>query len=109
MFRLLLAVLVAQLVLAAADHDHEHEPAAEEVTTPACSANEEYKACVSSTCAEGTCDKPQIGPQCTYDCHNGCYCSHGFFRNDQHICVTKEECPEGSPARTYVQTPHAHE
>ncbi|CAN7940561.1 unnamed protein product [Ixodes hexagonus] len=108
MLKFLFVVLAAHLVLSAPNHDHEHDPAPVELTTPGCGANEEYK-CKSSTCSEGTCDKPQVGPQCTYDCRLGCYCAEGFYRNAEHICVTKEECPEGSLARTYVETPDVHE
>ncbi|XP_002399668.4 uncharacterized protein LOC8038126 isoform X1 [Ixodes scapularis] len=107
MLKFILTALVAYLVVAAADH-HEHEHHGD-VTTPACGENEVAKTCVSSSCAEATCDKPQIGPQCTLDCQTGCYCDHGFFRNGEHGCVTKEACPEGSAAHTYVEPPHAHE
>ncbi|CAN7940559.1 unnamed protein product, partial [Ixodes hexagonus] len=80
-----------------------------EATTPACNDHEEIKTCVSSSCAELTCDVPQIGPQCTLDCQTGCYCSPGFYRNGEHGCVTKEECPEGSAARTHTETADVHE
>ncbi|XP_077525922.1 mucin-6-like isoform X2 [Haemaphysalis longicornis] len=58
-----------------------------------CGANEEWKQCVSSTCAETSCKKRVIGPGCTYDCRYGCYCSEGFYRNAQGSCVTLDQCP----------------
>uniref|UniRef100_A0A131XJQ8 Putative inducible metalloproteinase n=1 Tax=Hyalomma excavatum TaxID=257692 RepID=A0A131XJQ8_9ACAR len=58
-----------------------------------CGTNEEWKVCVSSSCAETTCEKRTIGPACTADCQRGCYCSEGFYRNAQGACVTEDQCP----------------
>uniref|UniRef100_A0A023GD74 Putative tick til 20 n=1 Tax=Amblyomma triste TaxID=251400 RepID=A0A023GD74_AMBTT len=60
---------------------------------PPCGAHEEWKVCVSSSCAEATCEKRTIGPACTADCQRGCYCSSGFFRNAQRQCVREDQCP----------------
>ncbi|KAL3218424.1 hypothetical protein MRX96_005932 [Rhipicephalus microplus] len=58
-----------------------------------CGTNEEWKVCVSSSCAETTCEKRTIGPACTADCRRGCYCSDGFHRNKEGACVTADQCP----------------
>ncbi|KAH8037886.1 hypothetical protein HPB51_018374 [Rhipicephalus microplus] len=58
-----------------------------------CGTNEEWKVCVSSSCAETTCEKRTIGPACTADCRRGCYCSDGFHRNREGACVTADQCP----------------
>ncbi|XP_077525931.1 ixochymostatin-like isoform X5 [Haemaphysalis longicornis] len=58
-----------------------------------CGANEEWKQCVSGSCAETTCRKRTIGPACTEDCNYGCYCSEGFYRNARGNCVTLDQCP----------------
>lgn len=60
---------------------------------PQCGPNEEWKVCVSSTCAETTCEKRTIGRACRADCRRGCYCFDGFFRNAQGNCVTEDLCP----------------
>uniref|UniRef100_G3MLU9 TIL domain-containing protein n=1 Tax=Amblyomma maculatum TaxID=34609 RepID=G3MLU9_AMBMU len=60
---------------------------------PPCGANQEWKECVSSSCAEATCEHRTIGPECTLDCQRGCYCSSGFFRNAQRECVREDQCP----------------
>ncbi|KAH7979914.1 hypothetical protein HPB49_011908 [Dermacentor silvarum] len=62
-------------------------------TTPqTCGENEIWKECVSSSCAEGTCEKPVPGPACTADCSYGCYCADSFYRH-QGRCISLEECP----------------
>ncbi|KAL1438413.1 hypothetical protein MTO96_048027 [Rhipicephalus appendiculatus] len=58
-----------------------------------CGRNEEWKVCQSSTCAETTCQRPTVGPACTYDCISSCFCRQGFFRNSQGVCVTRNQCP----------------
>ncbi|XP_072145888.1 mucin-6-like isoform X2 [Dermacentor andersoni] len=60
---------------------------------PTCGPNEEWKVCVSSSCAETTCEKRTLGPACTADCNRGCYCSEGFHRNAENKCVTEDQCP----------------
>ncbi|KAL1467338.1 hypothetical protein MTO96_042262, partial [Rhipicephalus appendiculatus] len=60
---------------------------------PSCRENEEWKVCVSSSCAEATCERKTIGPECTLDCQRGCYCSRGFYRNSQGNCVREDQCP----------------
>ncbi|XP_077525917.1 ixochymostatin-like isoform X1 [Haemaphysalis longicornis] len=59
---------------------------------PLCGPNEEWKACVSSSCAETTCKTRTVGPVCTADCRNGCFCSEGFYRNVEGSCVPEDEC-----------------
>ncbi|XP_075558553.1 serine protease inhibitor swm-1-like isoform X2 [Dermacentor variabilis] len=68
----------------------EPEPAEDH---PTCGPNEEWKVCVSSSCAETTCEKRTLGPACTADCNRGCYCSEGFHRNAEKKCVTEDQCP----------------
>ncbi|KAG0432958.1 hypothetical protein HPB47_020365 [Ixodes persulcatus] len=58
-----------------------------------CPRNEMYRACVSSSCAEATCQKPTVGPACTADCRSGCFCEDGFFRNGAQLCVRRDQCP----------------
>ncbi|XP_075558554.1 serine protease inhibitor swm-1-like [Dermacentor variabilis] len=60
---------------------------------PPCRENEEWKVCVSSSCAEATCEQKTIGPGCTPDCQRGCYCAQGFYRNAQNNCVREDQCP----------------
>ncbi|KAH7943402.1 hypothetical protein HPB52_007805 [Rhipicephalus sanguineus] len=62
-------------------------------TSSSCRENEEWKTCVSSTCAEATCEKKTIGPECTLDCRRGCFCSQGFYRDSQRNCVREDQCP----------------
>ncbi|KAL1468003.1 hypothetical protein MTO96_041769 [Rhipicephalus appendiculatus] len=65
---------------------------------PSCHENEEWKMCVSSSCAEATCEKKTIGPECTLDCQQGCYCSGGFYRDFRGNCVREEHCPTTTEA-----------
>ncbi|KAK8765904.1 hypothetical protein V5799_007317 [Amblyomma americanum] len=58
-----------------------------------CGLNEEYSSCKSSSCAEATCAKPVVGPICTADCRQGCFCKKGFFRSVRRICVPRNQCP----------------
>uniref|UniRef100_G3MP61 TIL domain-containing protein n=1 Tax=Amblyomma maculatum TaxID=34609 RepID=G3MP61_AMBMU len=58
-----------------------------------CGPNEEWKICLSSMCAETTCERRTIVQPCRADCRTGCYCSDGFFRNVQGDCVTENQCP----------------
>ncbi|KAH6943512.1 hypothetical protein HPB50_022420 [Hyalomma asiaticum] len=60
---------------------------------PSCRENEEWKMCVSSTCSETTCQKRTLGPQCTFDCRQGCFCSDGFYRDSAGNCVREDQCP----------------
>ncbi|XP_077525923.1 ixochymostatin-like [Haemaphysalis longicornis] len=60
---------------------------------PECGLNEVWKVCVSSSCAETTCERRTVGPACTADCQRGCYCANGFHRNAQGNCVTEDQCP----------------
>ncbi|KAH7949060.1 hypothetical protein HPB49_004630 [Dermacentor silvarum] len=60
---------------------------------PSCRENEEWKTCVSSSCAEATCEKKTIGPECTFDCQQGCVCTRGFYRDAQNNCVREDQCP----------------
>ncbi|KAL1468004.1 hypothetical protein MTO96_041770 [Rhipicephalus appendiculatus] len=55
--------------------------------------NEKWKTCVSSSCAEATCEAKTIGPGCTPDCQRGCFCSQGFDRDSQRNCVREDQCP----------------
>ncbi|CAN8030488.1 unnamed protein product [Ixodes persulcatus] len=72
-----------------------------------CGENEIYKSCTSSSCAEATCERPRVGPACTMDCVYGCFCRRGFFRDEERNCVTRQECPEDSPAYTYKANDYA--
>ncbi|KAH7943404.1 mucin-6 [Rhipicephalus sanguineus] len=59
---------------------------------PQCRENEEWKSCVSSSCAEATCESKTIGPGCTPDCQQGCFCSQGFYRDSQRNCIREDQC-----------------
>ncbi|XP_029833479.3 chymotrypsin-elastase inhibitor ixodidin [Ixodes scapularis] len=74
-----------------------------------CGENEIFKSCTSSSCAEATCERPRVGPACTADCVSGCFCQRGYYRDEAKNCVTKQECPEDSPAHTYVENDYALE
>ncbi|KAH6946510.1 hypothetical protein HPB50_013773 [Hyalomma asiaticum] len=90
---LVLALLVS-IVAAALAVDEEPPVTIEWPPRPrACGERETWKECVSSSCAEATCTRPQVGPQCTADCRYGCYCADGFYRNARQICVTRDKCP----------------
>ncbi|KAH6943511.1 hypothetical protein HPB50_022419 [Hyalomma asiaticum] len=58
-----------------------------------CRQNEEWKSCVSGSCAEATCEKRTIGPECTLDCQQGCFCIMGFYRDRHGNCVPEHMCP----------------
>ncbi|XP_077525962.1 ixochymostatin-like [Haemaphysalis longicornis] len=58
-----------------------------------CGPGEAYSSCASSSCAEATCVKPEVGPICTADCRQGCFCRKGFFRNSRRQCVPRNQCP----------------
>lgn len=64
-----------------------------------CGINEEWEPCGSSSCWEFTCDDMETPisdrwPRaCTLDCHKGCKCHKGFYRdNITGECVTAETC-----------------
>ncbi|KAM7296284.1 mucin-6-like [Ixodes scapularis] len=59
-----------------------------------CEEGEVWKRCVSSSCAEETCERPVPRMQCTADCRHGCYCGEGFYRNSAGRCVPLAECPQ---------------
>nr|XP_054923607.1 chymotrypsin-elastase inhibitor ixodidin-like [Dermacentor andersoni] len=58
-----------------------------------CGLNEEYSTCKSSSCKEATCARPVVGPACTADCIQGCFCKKGFFRSVRRLCVPRNQCP----------------
>uniref|UniRef100_A0A224YRL1 TIL domain containing protein n=1 Tax=Rhipicephalus zambeziensis TaxID=60191 RepID=A0A224YRL1_9ACAR len=57
-------------------------------------SHEEYKSCVSGSCREWKCDYLLEGwpERCTKDCHYGCYCKEGYFRNRWGDCVPGYSC-----------------
>ncbi|KFM77647.1 Zonadhesin, partial [Stegodyphus mimosarum] len=57
-----------------------------------CGTNEEYNNC--GTACPPTCSKPN--PVCTKQCTRGCFCKKGYIRNDNGICIPKEQCPKGT-------------
>ncbi|CAN8007945.1 unnamed protein product [Ixodes pacificus] len=103
MWKFLLIALVGQLILTSA------RPEETGRLKPQCADHEVYKTCVSSSCAEATCDRPRIGPACTEDCRRGCFCENRFYRNAERRCVTKLQCPEDSAAYTFVEAEHGGE
>uniref|UniRef100_G3MQA5 TIL domain-containing protein n=1 Tax=Amblyomma maculatum TaxID=34609 RepID=G3MQA5_AMBMU len=102
--RALFVILSTAIILCAADTDDGSGDEFEFSTGPLpCGTNEEWKECVSGTCAETTCKKRVISAPCTYDCRYGCYCSEGFYRNDEGNCVTLDQCP---PQQDREEEPH---
>lgn len=61
--------------------------------SPTCGDNEQWTPCFSSTCWEGTCASPVVGPQCSMDCKSGCRCRQGFVRDTKGKCVAPRACP----------------
>jgi len=60
--------------------------------SPSCGQNEMFTPCFSSTCWEGTCANPVVGPQCSMDCKTGCRCRNGFVRDSKGNCVAHHHC-----------------
>ncbi|XP_052738623.1 zonadhesin [Bicyclus anynana] len=66
---------------------------------PVCGINEVYDTCIAP-CPARRCDvddrlvrcrsPPQPGDP---NCQAGCRCADNFFRNDQNVCVPRNECP----------------
>ncbi|XP_035227821.1 zonadhesin-like, partial [Stegodyphus dumicola] len=56
-----------------------------------CGINEEYNNC--GTACPATCSRPN--PVCTKQCVRGCVCKKGYIRNDNGICIRREQCPNG--------------
>ncbi|XP_053545819.1 von Willebrand factor-like [Bombina bombina] len=56
--------------------------------------NEIYNSCGSS--CEKTCDNRfNIDMVCTAECKPGCFCTEGYLRNSEGICVPEHECGTG--------------
>ncbi|KAM7296339.1 alpha-tectorin [Ixodes scapularis] len=105
MWKLILLTTVAFSGLVALNADEEAEvPVFPPVAKP-CSDGEEWKTCVSGSCAETTCERRVLPNACTEDCNYGCYCSDGYYRNGE-ACVTLEHCPDASDAHHEKEEHH---
>lgn len=88
-----MVMVLGYLVLAAQNlvADRVKDGALENVINT-CGPNESFQECVSSSCAELTCDSPEPTDECTRDCETGCFCSSHFYRNSRRECVTLDQC-----------------
>uniref|UniRef100_A0A4Y0BRG8 TIL domain-containing protein n=1 Tax=Anopheles funestus TaxID=62324 RepID=A0A4Y0BRG8_ANOFN len=85
----LVAVLSLQLLFLNAQ-----SPEAES-KRPLCMPNEVYAHC-GNKCLEPKCDQTACGA-CIEKCNPGCYCTHGYARNQEGTCVpyTRDlKCPK---------------
>ncbi|CAG9560280.1 unnamed protein product [Danaus chrysippus] len=67
--------------------------------TPTCGDNEVYDVC-PSPCPPKRCDVDELLIDCAPNplpgdpnCEPGCRCADNYYRNENGLCVTKEECP----------------
>lgn len=56
--------------------------------------NEEYSECNNHPC-QNTCESPNFIQVCSYSegCYPGCICRENYLRNDNGVCVYKDNCP----------------
>jgi hypothetical protein len=59
---------------------------------PTCPEKEEFLAC-GSACAP-TCAHPERPDLCSRNCVVGCFCLEGYLRNEQGVCVPKDQCEQ---------------
>jgi hypothetical protein len=60
-----------------------------------CGVNEEFQACGIGGC-QNTCEVPDLASRCRpFGCTPGCYCTKGYLKNSEGLCVPAEECKKG--------------
>lgn len=102
----MLALHAAILILGAIVTFAEEEPVLEATPVEApiplsqkeCGPGEVWKECVSSFCAEVTCESIANPAACTDECSYGCFCMDGFARNVDKACVPRDLCPQAASA-----------
>ncbi|XP_054162915.1 zonadhesin-like [Oppia nitens] len=74
-----------------------------------CGSNEQYNEC-GTRCGQG-CEDLGRGVTCPQRriCISGCFCTNGFFRDDEGNCVPMLDCPNISPVKRPPPTCDANE
>jgi hypothetical protein len=57
---------------------------------PPCGSNAIFLTC--GTACPATCAHPHPSPICTMNCVIGCFCTEGYLKNAQGVCVAATKC-----------------